>query len=455
VGVTEAMQELPNGTVTLLFTDVEGSTRLLQRLGDRYGTALDDERRLLRDAVAAQGGREIDCRGDEFFGAFPRARAAVAAAVAAQRALAQHAWPGGVVLKVRMGLHTGEPALRDDGYLGLDVHRAARISAAAHGGQVLVSQVTREILLDEDVSVRDLGEWQLKDLPRPERLFQIVIDDLDAQFPPPKVASAAPAAGRERELAAAVLATPRRLFERIRPRPRGLADLGWDVRAALAAAPTEMHEPLSRLARELFDAASVAAEADHALAAVDRKALVRRLAENRSLSVLSKAAGREAESMQERLDALDDLAEGRRALDAVAEEVRSRPVPRLSRLQTDAIRDRLRLATEALDAALENARRRLDFVSARLRRTRHSGVYRMGEQFVVPYFDEVGIERREAFDSLPDAIAFARGRRIAARGEPGDREAARLRGEYLDSFAPNRGQEFGILPPRSEHSDRD
>jgi class 3 adenylate cyclase len=449
------MLELPNGTVTLLFTDVEGSTRLLQRLGDRYGTALDEERRILRDAISAHAGREIDCRGDEFFAAFPRARDAVAAAVTAQRALAEHTWPGDAVLKVRMGLHTGEPALRDDGYLGVDVHRAARISAAAHGGQVLVSQVTRDILQDDEVSLRDLGEWRLKDIPRPERLFQIVIDGLDSQFPPPKVAGAAPAAGRERELAAAVFATPRRLFERIRPQPRGPADLGWDVRAALAAAPNEMHETLTKLARELFDVASVAAEADHALAAVDRKALVRRLSENRSLSVLSKAAGREAESTQDRLDALDRLAECRRALDAAVEEVRRQPILGLSQLQADAICGRLRLATQALAAALETARRRLDVVSAKLRRTRHSGVYRSGEQFVVPYFDEVGIERREAFDSLPDAMAFARQRRIAARGEPGDKEAAQLRGEYLGSFARNKGQEMGILPPRSEHSDRD
>src|SRR4029450_1808252 len=165
------MVELPNGTVTLLLTDIEGSTQLLRRLGDRYGSALEDHRRILRAAVAEHGGTEIDCRGDEFFAAFPRARSALAVAVAAQRALAAHTWPDGDTLKVRMGLHTGEPALRDDGYLGLDVHRAARISAAAHGQQVLVSQSIRELIGDADSELVDLGELELKDLPRPEHLY--------------------------------------------------------------------------------------------------------------------------------------------------------------------------------------------------------------------------------------------------------------------------------------------
>jgi class 3 adenylate cyclase len=448
------MLDLPNGTVTLLFTDVEGSTCLLQRLGERFGAALDDQRRILRDAVAAHGGREIDCRGDEFFAAFPRARAAVAAAVAAQRALAEQAWPDGVAMKVRMGLHTGEPALRDDGYLGLDVHRAARIAAAAHGGQVLVSQVTHDILEDEDVPLRDLGAHQLKDLPRPEHLFQVVIEGFVSDFPAPRAAAAAPAAGRERELAAAVFATPRHLLERIRPRSRGLADLGWDVRASLASSPKEMQQPLSELARALFDASSVAAEADHALVAVDRKALIRRLSENRSLAVLSKAAEREAEATQRRLDSFDAMTARRRDVDTVAGHIRAQPLPQLSLLEVDGVCARLRTASEALESALESARRTLDVVSAKLRRTHHAGVFRDGERFVVPYIDEVGIERREAFENIHDAIAFDRARRIAARGDPDDPEAARLGGEYLDSFARNKGPEMGILPPRSEHSDR-
>src|SRR6266536_5301104 len=172
------MVDLPNGTVTLLFTDVEGSTRLLRRLGERYGAVLDAQRRILEAAVTENGGTVIDARGDELFAAFPRARAAVAAAVSGQRSLAEHAWPDGEPLKVRMGLHTGEPALQDAGYLGLDVHRAARIAAAAHGGQVLVSNTTRELAAGEPSEFRDLGDYELKDLPAPERLFQVMIAGL-------------------------------------------------------------------------------------------------------------------------------------------------------------------------------------------------------------------------------------------------------------------------------------
>src|SRR5215217_695986 len=178
------MVELPNGTVTLLFTDVEGSTQLLRRLGEQYGTALEDQRQILRSAVAEHGGTEIDSRGDELFAAFPRARAGVAAAIAAQRALAEHTWPEGETLKVRMGLHTGEPGLRDDGYLGLDVHRAARISGAAHGGQVLLSHVTRELAGEDGDQFVDLGEHALKDMPGTERLFQAVVPGLPGEFPP-------------------------------------------------------------------------------------------------------------------------------------------------------------------------------------------------------------------------------------------------------------------------------
>jgi class 3 adenylate cyclase len=140
------MAELPSGTVTLLFTDIEGSTRLLERLGDGYLEVLGGHRRLLRAAFARFDGREVGTEGDSFFVAFARASDAVAAAAQGQRALAAHRWPDGVVLRVRMGIHTGEPIADHDGYAGLVVHRAARICAAGHGGQVLCSQATRELL---------------------------------------------------------------------------------------------------------------------------------------------------------------------------------------------------------------------------------------------------------------------------------------------------------------------
>jgi predicted ATPase/class 3 adenylate cyclase len=180
------MPELPTGTVTLLFTDIEGSTRLLERLGDQYLEALAEHRRLLRAAFAQYSGQEVSTEGDAFFVAFATTSDAVSAAVAGQRALAAHRWPGGAVLRVRMGIHTGEPILVADDYAGLDVHRAARICAAGHGGQVLLSQATRDLLgaeLPFGAGLRDLGDYRLKDLSRSERLFQLAIPGLPAEFP--------------------------------------------------------------------------------------------------------------------------------------------------------------------------------------------------------------------------------------------------------------------------------
>ena len=178
--------ELPVGTVTFLFTDIEGSTGLLKQLRERYGEALGEHQRILRETFAAHEGHEIDTEGDSFFVAFRRAKEAVAAAVEGQRRLAEHEWPDGSELRVRMGVHTGEPAAAGKSYVGLGVHRAARICAVGHGGQVLVSQASRELLRDDplpDVSLRDLGEHQLKDLAQPERIFQLVIDGCPSEFP--------------------------------------------------------------------------------------------------------------------------------------------------------------------------------------------------------------------------------------------------------------------------------
>jgi WD40 repeat protein/class 3 adenylate cyclase len=183
------MRNLPTGTVTFLFTDIEGSTRLLHALGDGYAGVLADHRRLLRDAFGRHDGVEVDTQGDSFFVAFADARRAVAAAVDAQAALARHAWPRGTEVRVRMGVHTGEPLAADGHYVGVDVHRGARIAAAAHGGQTLVSERTREIVAGDGVPValRDLGACRLKDLPEPERLYQVVVDGLPSTFPPPRV----------------------------------------------------------------------------------------------------------------------------------------------------------------------------------------------------------------------------------------------------------------------------
>jgi predicted ATPase/class 3 adenylate cyclase len=202
------MAELPTGTITLLFSDIEGSTRLLRRAGDAYVELLTEHRRLLGDSFHRHGGVVIDSEGDAFFVAFASAKDAVAAAAEAQRALAGHKWPDENEIRVRMGLHTGEPRRVDGRYVGLDVHHAARVMAAGHGGQVLVSEATRA-LLDDGPRLRDLGEHRLKDLSRPQRLYQLELDGLPGEFPPLKTLDNRPTnlpvqpnelIGREREL---------------------------------------------------------------------------------------------------------------------------------------------------------------------------------------------------------------------------------------------------------------
>jgi class 3 adenylate cyclase len=181
-----AVLDLPRGTVTFLFTDIEGSTRLITALGDGYAELLATHQRVLRKAIGAHSGCEVGTQGDAFFVAFARARDAMGAAVAAQRALGAVPSPEGVSLRVRMGLHTGEAAVRGATYVGLDVHRAARICSAAHGGQVLVSSATRELVADalqaQDVTLRDLGLYALRDIGRPEHLFEIVAHGLPGGF---------------------------------------------------------------------------------------------------------------------------------------------------------------------------------------------------------------------------------------------------------------------------------
>jgi len=175
---------LPAGTVTFVFSDVEGSTELLKRLGDAYATLIADHRRIVRETFGAHDGIEIDAQGDAFFFAFARARDAAAAAVEAQRRHEQHAWPNGERVRVRMGLHTGEPAVGEEGYLGLDVVRAARIGAAGQGGHVLLSETTRALLgsaLPDGVSVHPMGERRLKDLDEPERVYELVIDGVEPE----------------------------------------------------------------------------------------------------------------------------------------------------------------------------------------------------------------------------------------------------------------------------------
>ena len=174
------MSALPTGTVTFLFADVEGSTRLAWELGPEWQGVLVDVRRLLREAILGAEGHEVDSRGDELFAAFATPESGVAAAIDAQRRLGGHAWPTAV--RVRIGLHTGTAALGEDGYVGVDVHRAFRIASAGHGGQIVLSEACATKLAGQR-EVRDLGLWSLPDLPDPERIFQLDEPGLGGDFP--------------------------------------------------------------------------------------------------------------------------------------------------------------------------------------------------------------------------------------------------------------------------------
>jgi predicted ATPase/class 3 adenylate cyclase len=207
----EGVGELSAGTVTMLFSDIEGSTALLSRLGDRYGEALSAHRAMLRKAIAAWGGREMSTEGDSFFVVFGSAAGAVGCALAAQRDLARYDWPGGDPVRVRMGLHSGEPTPHEDNYIGMDVHRAARIAATAHGGQVVLSEATVALAdpLPDGVSVVDLGLHRLKDIAAPERIYQLAGPGLREDFPRLKSLGtqaslpvpATPLVGRDEDLA--------------------------------------------------------------------------------------------------------------------------------------------------------------------------------------------------------------------------------------------------------------
>ena len=181
---------LPSGFVTLLMTDIEGSTGLLRRLGDRYGELLNDVRSILRTAVLRAGGREIDARADEYFAVFEQARAAVEAAVAVQRALGKRRWPDDLDVRVRAGIHSGRPTLTEVGYIGLAVHTTARVCSAAHGGQIVVSSRTRAAVrtpAPSGVRFRGLGRHRLPGLPDAETLFQVQAKGLRGRFPKPRV----------------------------------------------------------------------------------------------------------------------------------------------------------------------------------------------------------------------------------------------------------------------------
>ena len=183
----QPQRKLPQGHLTFLLADIEGSTDLLQRLGDSYAALLSDVRRRVGAAVRKAGGHQVSARGDDVFAVFELAPEAVDGALAIQRAMQTGGWPGGVDARLRIGLHRGRPALTDTGYVGLSVHAAARICFAAHGGQIVMSSAVRTAALDslpEDVGLKSLGAWRFRGLPEPLSMFQVETGDLLTDFPP-------------------------------------------------------------------------------------------------------------------------------------------------------------------------------------------------------------------------------------------------------------------------------
>ena len=184
----EPQRKLPKGNITFLLTDIEGSTELLGRLEDRYATVLSDVRRRVRNAVRRAGGHVVSARGDDTFAVFDRARDALEAALATQRAMQDGGWPDGVDdVRLRIGLHRGRPALTDTGYVGISVHAAARVCFAAHGGQIVVSGAVRSAVLDQlpdGLALRELGSWRFRGLPEPVAIYQVEADGLLEEFPP-------------------------------------------------------------------------------------------------------------------------------------------------------------------------------------------------------------------------------------------------------------------------------
>jgi class 3 adenylate cyclase len=408
------MARLPSGTVTLLFSDIEGSTRLLGRLGALYEGVLAEHRQLLRTAFAGSGGVEVETRGDSFLIAFRSALEAVQGAIAAQRALAVYAWPEGVVVRVRMGIHTGEPHVTSEGYVGLDVHRAARIGEAAHGGQMVVSESTRA-LMGASLPLRDLGEYRLEGLAEPERIYQIVVPGLPTDF---GALRAEPPSRRRRNRAS---------------KPVDLARAGWRVQGLLGVAPAALARPIEALSGSVLAAARIVADADRTLAICDRDELASRLADYRARSSAAPHVAQAADELAAQLAALDRLPERRRAVegeivrlddDVEVLESRLRSLPphgdtgALSG-ELEYLRDRLAEATRLLEQVQTAAPSVPQVDLGALRRTRRRGIFRVGDSYVVLVADEHGVKRPQIARTLNDALEL-REYTAAARRRAGD-----------------------------------
>ncbi|HSS55439.1 MAG TPA: adenylate/guanylate cyclase domain-containing protein [Gaiellales bacterium] len=389
------MEDLPSGTVTLLFTDVEGSTLLVQELGAAYQYALDGHRQILRDAVALHAGREVDCRADEFLACFPRASDGLAAAIAAQLALTSQ----DSQLRVRMGLHTGEPELIGDAYIGIDVNRAARICAAGHGGQILVSQTTRD-LASTAVQFRDLGTYLLAGVEQAERIYEVRTPGLRTSSLPLRAEHETSSPGRRR-----------RGWRPRRPASSQLAETAWRSRKLVEPGP--LREALTGLAAALFDADRAVHRADALLGKIDRQRIARRLAEQRQLSLVSAPVAELAAGTDAKLACLDRLGDDAQVVSDLGAEAAALLDRSFTAHAVEQICERLNLATDTLDGQITVTARAHDALSYRLARTRWRGVYRLDGLYVVPYHDELGIERQPEFTDAGEARRFRHGVNLA------------------------------------------
>src|SRR5690349_4048885 len=343
------MEDLPSGTVTLLCTDVEDSARLVQELGPLYQHALADHREVLRTAISSHAGREVECHADELQAAFARASDALAAAIAAQLALRSE----GSRFHVRMGLHTGEPELIGDGYIGIDVNRAARICAAGHGGQILVSQTTRD-LVSTTVQFRDLGTYLLAGVEHAERIFEVRAPGLRAASLPLRA---------EHESGAHRRRWPR-LRQRRSPASSQLADTAWLARRLIEPGP--LRDALTGLAAGLFAADRVVHRADALLGRIDRHRIARRLAEQRELSLVSAPVAELAAGTDAKLACLDRLGEDRQVVSDLGIEAAALLGRSFTAHAVDQMTDRLKLATGTLEGQIEITAQAHDALSYRL-----------------------------------------------------------------------------------------
>jgi len=393
------MEDLPSGTVTLLFTDVEGSTLLVQALGAAYQDALAEHREILRDAVASHAGREVDCRADEFVACFPRASDGLAAAIAAQLALTSY----DSQLRVRMGLHTGEPELIGDAYIGIDVNRAARICAAGHGGQILVSQTTRD-LVSTGVQFRDLGTYLLAGVEQAERIYEVRAPGLRTSSLPLRAEHETGTSGRRRRL------RPRRA-----PAPSQLAETAWRARKLIEPGP--LRDALAGLAAALFDADRAVHRADTLLGKIDRHRIVRRLAEQRQLSIVSAPVAELADGTDAKLACLDRLGDDRQVVSDLGFEAAALLDGSFSAHAVEQMCERLNLAIGTLDGQITVTAHAHDALSYRLTRTRWRGVYRLDGLYVVPFHDELGMERQREFTDAGDARHFQHGVKLVRQAK--------------------------------------